>query len=211
MVWDSTIKLADIAIIFATLIGPILAVQAQKYLEARRGIAERRLTIFRTLMATRSAMLSPAHVEALNAVPVEFYGKAQKLKRINETWKLYLDHHSVNTETNDAWMQKRLDLFLDLLHNISSFLGYEFTRPQLGRDIYSPKAHDELETEQTLIRKGLAKLFNGETVLPMAVKEFPGTDTEESIANEAHLRALLVEWLEGARPVKIEASTKGTE
>ena len=76
----------SIAIIAAaTLLGPVLAVQAQKWLERGRAIKERRLTIFRTLMATRAAMLSPSHVEALNAVPVDFYGGSNKLKKINES------------------------------------------------------------------------------------------------------------------------------
>ncbi|MGY6697603.1 MAG: DUF6680 family protein [Roseinatronobacter sp.] len=166
----------SIAIIAATLFGPVLAVQAQKWLERGRTIKERRLTIFRTLMATRAAMLSPSHVEALNAVPVEFFGSGTKLKQINEAWKLYLDHHDERLAPNDVWIQKRRDLFLDLLHHMSQFLGYGFTRAQLDRDIYSPKAHGDLETDQSMIRKGIVALLNGEIALPMAVKEFPATE-----------------------------------
>ena len=76
MTFDWNIKITDIAIVFAT----ILAVQAQKYLEKGGEIKQRRAWLFRTLMATRATTLSPAHVEALNAVPIEFYGKDQKLK-----------------------------------------------------------------------------------------------------------------------------------
>jgi hypothetical protein len=79
--------MADAAIVFATIAGPVLAVQAQKWLEKSRAINDRRNQIFRVLMATRAAMLSPGFVEALNAVPVEFYGTRGKLKQINEKWK----------------------------------------------------------------------------------------------------------------------------
>ena len=151
-------------------------------------------------------MLSPGFVEALNAVPVEFYGTRGKLKQINEKWKEFLDHHAPDIPTNDAWMQKRLDLFVDLLHLISQSLGYGFTRSQLARDIYNPRAHGELENEQTIIRKGLVKLFNGETVFPMAVKEFPATVDEQTFDNQAALTKLLTEWLEGQRAVKVEQS-----
>ena len=164
--WNITLTTTDLAIICATLLGPVLAVQAQKLLERRRDIKGRRLEIFRTLMATRAAMLSPTHVEALNAVPVEFYGASGKLKHINETWKLYIDHHDERLSPNDAWGQKRMDLFLDMLHIMSQFLGYSFSKAQLGRDIYSPKAHGDLETEQTIIRKGLVGLFRGDIALP---------------------------------------------
>ena len=173
MNWDYTVKITDIAIVVAALLGPIMAVQAQKWLERSREIKERRLTIFRTLMATRAALLSSQHVEALNAVTVEFYGSGEKLRKINEAWKLYLDHFDDRLPASDAWAQKRFDLFIELLYLISQFLGYTFSRAQLGRDIYSPKAHGDFETEQAIIRKGLAQLLSGETALPLAVKELP--------------------------------------
>jgi hypothetical protein len=203
---DSPIKATDVAIVFATILGPVLAVQAQKWLERGRAVRERRDAIFRTLMATRAATLSPRHVEALNAVPVEFYGPSKKLKAINDSWKLFLDHHSDNQPASDAWWQKRSDLFLDVLHLISNFLGYNFSSSQLSRDIYNPKAHGELESEQTIIRQGLAKLFKGETVFPMAVKEFPATANEQALANQAAIQKALLEWLEGQRTVKVSGT-----
>lgn len=160
----------------ATLLGPILAIQAQKWLERSRSIKERRLAIFRTLMATRAATISPEHVQALNAVPVEFYGDSKKLKKINEAWKLYLDHHDEWLNKTDAWSQKRHDLLLDLLHRMAQFLNYDFTKAQIDRDIYSPKAHGDLATDQEVIRKGVVALLKGEISLPMAVKEFPTTE-----------------------------------
>lgn len=205
---DWTFRMADVAIVIATVSGPILAVQAQKWLERARAIKERRLAIFRTLMATRAAWLSPSYVEALNAVPVEFYGTRGKLKDINDAWKLFLDHHAGDT-TSEVWLQKRIDLFVDLLHLISQYLGYGFSRAQLERDIYSPRAHGQLETEQTLIRQGFVKLLNGEAVLPMAVKEFPATADDETLAKQADLLKLLLEWLEGQRAVKVEQEGTG--
>jgi hypothetical protein len=203
MTWDYTIKITDIAIIFATIAGPIFAVQAQKWLERGRAIQDRQNAIFRTLMATRGAMLSPGHVEALNAVPVEFYGTKGKLKAINEKWKEYLDHHAPGMVPSEAWLQKRQDLFIDLLHLVSQSLEYDFSRAQLAGNIYNPQAHGELENEQTIIRKGFVKLFNGEAALPMAVTEFPATIDEQTFNNQAALTNLLTEWLEGQRAVNI--------
>lgn len=128
MIWDHTIRITDVAIVAATLLGPVFAVQAQKWLDRHRAIVDRRVTIFRTLMATRAAVLSPGHVEALNAVPVEFYGNSKKLKEINESWKLFLDHHRPDVPVSDVWFQKRVDLFLDLHHLISQYLNYGFSR-----------------------------------------------------------------------------------
>lgn len=204
---EATFRMADAAIVAATLLGPILAVQAQKWLEKGRAINDRRNQIFRVLMATRGATLSPGHVEAFNAIPVEFYGARGKIKEINEKWKEYLDHHVPEIPKNDAWYPRRLDLFTDLLHLISQNLGYSFSRSQLARDIYNPQAHGDLEFEQTIIRKGLVKLFTGETVLPMAVKEFPATVDDQTFDNQVALTKLLTEWLEGQRAVKIEQNS----
>lgn len=195
---------ADAAIIFATLAGPVLAVQAQKWLERGRAISDRRNAIFRTLMATRGSVLSPAHVEALNAVPVEFYGTKGALKHINEAWKVLVDHHEVGVITNEAWAIKRQDLFLNVLHLISQYLGYDFSRSQLDRDIWNPKAHGDLETEQAIIRRGFVKLFNGEASLPMAVTEFPATLDDDALAAQAEIQKALLDVLRGKKGIKIE-------
>src|ERR1700748_228812 len=101
-------KAVDLAIVGATLLGPVLAVEAQKHLDRIRGVDERRRTIFKTLMATRAALLAPSHVEALNAVPVEFHGKGRALKRINDGWKEYLDHLNTKMPDDAVWDSKRV-------------------------------------------------------------------------------------------------------
>ena len=84
MTIDWTLKATDVAIVFATIVGPVLAVQAQKWLERSRAIRDRRMRIFRVLMSTRAARLSANHVEALNAISIEFYGSKGRLRAIVE-------------------------------------------------------------------------------------------------------------------------------
>ena len=107
--------------------------------------------------------------------------------------------------TGDAWMQKRIDLFIDLLLSISQFLGYKFNKPQLSRDIYSPRAHGDLENEQAIIRQGLVKLLNGETTLPMAITQFPAMNDQTTLENQAAIQNAVLEWLNGQRQVKVES------
>ena len=61
--------------ILAVLIAPILALFLSIWWNNRQEAKKRRIDIFRTLMATRTMGLSPVHVEALNRIDVEFYGK----------------------------------------------------------------------------------------------------------------------------------------
>jgi hypothetical protein len=65
----------EILTIFAIIIGPIAAVQIEKQLHRSRANWERKTSIFKTLMATRGAVLSYSHVEALNRIDLEFSDK----------------------------------------------------------------------------------------------------------------------------------------
>ena len=152
---DITLRLADIAIVFATFVGPIAAVQAQKWVERAREKNARRVTIFRTLMATRAASLSPAHVEALNAIPIEFYGRRRAYKDVVDAWRTYLDYLSVKGVDQAVWAQKRYDLFIELLLRLAISLRYKFTKVELQREVYSPMAHATIETQNDVIRAGL--------------------------------------------------------
>lgn len=202
MIFDWTIKITDIAIVVAAILGPILAVQAQKWLERNREIKQRRAWIFRTLMATRATSLSPAHVEALNAIPIEFYGNDQKLKVIINKWKAYLDHLGQDSMTIEVWEPKRHDLFVDLLHEMSVFLGYEFNRVEISKEIYSPKGHAQIETEQVVIRRGLARLLSGDLALPMDIRSFPSDPA--TLKEQEELRHLLLRWLNGKATVSVD-------
>jgi hypothetical protein len=194
MTFDWTIKITDVAIVFATILGPILAVQAQKYLERNREVKQRRAWIFRTLMATRATSLSPTHVEALNAVPIEFCGSESGLKIIIDRWKLYLDHLGKDPMAQD-WLNRRSDLMVDLLHGMATYLGYEFNKVEISNEVYSPKGHAAIETDQEIIRRGLAKLLSGELALPMDVKTFPSDP--EVLKRHVELQLALANALEG--------------
>ena len=80
--------------IFAILLGPILAVQTTRIVDIRRARRERRLHVYRVLMATRAASLSAAHVEALNSIDLEFNGSQKADVAVVRSWKAYLDHLS---------------------------------------------------------------------------------------------------------------------
>jgi len=70
--------ISDWLMISAVLTGPILAVQVQKFIESWREAKQRKIYIFKTLMATRGTTLSPRHVEALNIIDVPI-GLAPKI------------------------------------------------------------------------------------------------------------------------------------
>ena len=170
--------------VIAIVMGPILAVQAQKISELVREKRIRKVVIFKTLMATRASRVSFDHVKALNMIDIEFYGKrilgvkfqSNKYNRVTLAWKTY--HDNLNAKDDDTksktWLDKNDELFIDLLFEISGALGYDFDKIQLKRGAYSPIAHGEQEIDALTIRRSLSKILSGEEALPMKVVSMPG-------------------------------------
>ena len=187
-------RLADIAIILATLLGPVLAVQTQKWLEARREVRARRVWAFRTLMATRAARISADHVAALNSIPIEFYGRSKELNKINDLWRQYMLHLSDRDLDRNLWHMRGNDLFSNLLQEIAVNLNYRFDKTHITNEIYFPEGHNAMERDQETIRRGLADLFSGSHRLPVDICTVP-TDAE-SLKDWERIRKLLLARLE---------------
>ena len=106
--------------ILATLLGPILAVQAQKAVENYRERGRRKMFVFSQLMATRRARASGDHVTALNMIDVVFHGgkrRSTNERDVLNAWKEY--HDNLNTPFDQqgfqAWSSRGDDLFANLL------------------------------------------------------------------------------------------------
>lgn len=70
--------------ILAILLAPIIALQISSWLNKKCELEKRKLDVFRSLMATRAAGLSPIHVEALNKIDIEFSQDDKKTKAVFE-------------------------------------------------------------------------------------------------------------------------------
>jgi hypothetical protein len=154
-------------------------------------------------MATRAASLSPDHVEALNAIPIEFYGNSRTFKEVVDAWRILLDQLSQEQINMDLWVQRRQTLFVDLLAKLSVAVGFKFSRLELEREVYSPRGHAIAQGEQEVIRKGLYKLFAGESPLPLDIKSLP-VDPDVT-AKQMLLQDLLESVLKGETPIVIKA------
>ncbi len=179
-------ELKDWITILAIIIGPILAVQAQKVLETSRIKKQRRLHLFHTLMSTRASRVSNAHVSALNMIDIEFYGRhlfgvkfqTPAEKSVTNSWKNYNDqlNATYNPEQFPTWVERGDQLFITLLYCMSTALGYNFDEVQLKRDCYSPVAHGNLEQDQYQLRKALLEVLDGTRAVP--IKQFSGVEDE---------------------------------
>jgi hypothetical protein len=175
-------------VILAALAGPVLAVQAQKWVERAREGARRRDWVFTTLMATRQARLSPEHVRALNSIDLAFYGRrvlgavwrGEKAQAVIDAWRDYHSHLSPAADQrpkDDAerrgWEGRSDELFVNLLDRLARATKYRFDREHLKTGSYSPEAHGNTEMEQQAMRRLLLEVLLGERALPLQIKSWP--------------------------------------
>lgn len=198
MVFIETIRLTDILIVLATFLGPIVAIQIQKYLEERREKRNRQTWTFRILMGARGYRLSQEHVIALNLVPVDFYG----VKNVIRAWKAYRDHLTPRgQDPNESWMDKFDGLFADLLVSMATYLQYDFDKVEIQREGYAPSVHEKTENQLSEIREGVIKILKGEQALSMALP------IDENLKKEqVELVNLFSKWLKGETRVKISSN-----
>ena len=180
--------------IFALLAGPVIAVQLQKFIEKTSEAKKRKEWIFKTLMATRGALLSFDHVAALNRIDLEF-SNSNKYKKVLEAWKLYLDNLFIKTESEQAtlvWNEKNSDLLADLLYEMSRSLGYDFEKSLIKRNIYYPRGHGIIERENQLIRDKLISILEGQSSFPINISDV--ALNEEATNRQRQLQELLIEY-----------------
>ena len=175
--------LTDILVVLAIFLGPIVAVRLTRYLDDKKETRNRRLLLYRILMATRAATLSPNHIEALNSIDLEFSNEDAKDKKVRDAWKAYLDHLGDESMPADQWPTRRLDLLVELLSEIGNNVGYSFDKVHIKNAIYAPRFQGDLESDQTAIRKGVRELLDGTRNIPIVVTNLnaPIPPSEEKV------------------------------
>jgi hypothetical protein len=193
--------ISTIAVVVATVVGPIAAVQTQKWIERQTEKRRERKLVFAALMYTRATRVSTEHVQALNRIELAFY----KDKKVMAAWRLYLDIlHQVVTEENQGYILGRRDeLFVKLLYSMSSLLRYPFTETEIKNSTYRPQIHTDIENKQLQLLNWAISLAEGRQSLPVSAVVPP-----EILAAQASLAAWLKAVAEGREsiPIKVTAT-----
>jgi hypothetical protein len=167
--------ISDWLMILAVLLGPLIAVQLTRYLDRRNEEKQRKLWVFKTLMASRASTLSLPHVEALNRIDLEFHPKSRREREVLEAWKAYLDLLSDHTLPPDQWKVRQVDLLVELLHRMARVLNYDFDKTAIKNSSYAPRGYSRVEEDQAAIRQGMKDLFEGKRVVPVHLTNIPAS------------------------------------
>jgi len=166
----------NILTVVAIIVGPIAAIQIQEHLEEGRERRRRKSRVFRELMVTRSTVLSPRHVEALNGIQVEFSSREPTEKQVIDAWQNYINHLN-NHNDSSAWSAQTPELLAELLLQMAICLGYhDFNKARIKSEAYTPRYFAEIEAEQNDLRKAAVEVFRGRQQLKVAVTE-QGSET----------------------------------
>jgi hypothetical protein len=201
--------ISDTVMVFAVLLAPFLAVFAQKQIEKWRERRGTKLWIFKTLMATRRATLSPNHVQALNMIDLEFSGKSRKEREVKRIWREFLDHlgslpqdKELQRDAIQPWQSKNEDYLADLLVAMGKCFGYNFDRVYIKKGIYSPEGHAKDELENRAIRFLLLELLQGKRSIPTDTKLIPADEDAADFGKK--LQHAISEFLAGQATLPVE-------
>jgi uncharacterized protein DUF6680 len=158
--------------IIAIVVGPFLALLFQRWLDNLREKRHRQVRVFRELMITRAQRLTSRHVEALNAVPLEFRS-ARKDKKIFSAYKAYLEHLGTDaTKDSPAWIRRGGELLVELLYEMSQRLGPKLDKSRIEKEVYLPQLFNVVENEQAALRQRLLELLDGRGTRKLPVATF---------------------------------------
>jgi hypothetical protein len=142
----------------------LIALEIQKRLDEGRNRRERKLSVLRRLMTTRATDISPAHVEALNSIEVEFYATKGPDKKVLDAWRIYINHVNKPMEegsTAERWVETRKELLVNVVYEMGQSLGYDIDRVAIKNNVYYPKGQVDVEMELHALRKAALKVFTG--------------------------------------------------
>ena len=200
MKFDWTVRLTDIVMICAVIVGPILAVLAAEIYRRRKEASDRREGVFRGLMATRNATLSPHHIESLNLVDTVFHGSATKDRHVVDQWKVYLQHLGDKNYPVQSWDARRADLLHDLLQKMSVAVGYSFDLSHIKGGTYYPGGYVTTEQEIADLRKLLLKIVAGEESLKVSVLP---VNTPEALAAHQEIQSAVKQLILGHTAIPV--------
>lgn len=165
--------------ILAIILAPLVAIQVSILLEERKEAKQRRLNIFKTLMAARATPESPESIQALNMIDVEFYGKEEGSKEVVYEWKAFLDHLADESLDDEEWERKKIDLFNQLLYTMAKSLGFEFNKIYFQRAGYCPVAGGKSKEEIIEERKRITFLLSESEIPQLSAEANPHSEEME--------------------------------
>jgi hypothetical protein len=146
----------------ALVIGPMLALFAQRLLDHIREKRKQRVQLYLTVMSLRASWLHFDSMRALNSIDTIFDRASDQ--EVRSAWRSVIAHGTTKRpdgtefeEEAKAWDDRLVDLRVDLYQLLGKAVGYNHTIDYIKTQIYAPQYHIDAEIEAMMIRKQFAK------------------------------------------------------
>ena len=156
----------------AIILGPVLALLSQRYLDRLRQRKDQRLRLYFALMASRALQLSPNHVQALNSIDTVFSGDSKEDQTIREKYRAWIEQMGRDSNT-PGWAERGNDLKVELYQAIGEAVGFKFSIDYLKRQVYVPVAHSDWDTQARQIQTALSRVITADGVKVEIVEKKP--------------------------------------
>jgi hypothetical protein len=161
--------------VIAIVLGPVLALWAQRVLDHYRERKRQRTGVYFALMSTRASPLDVRHVQALNSIDVVFsrrWWRRKRDKKIRDCWHAWLAHANADSKA-EGWAERSNDLKVELYQAMGKAVGFNFDIDYLKRQAYLPAGHVDYAAQGRAIQEALAKIVtaDGMKVRIIAEKE----------------------------------------
>ncbi len=171
-------------IVAGAVMGPILAVQVQKWIERSTEAGRRKTGVFYTLMATRGERLAPVHITALNSIDLAFFGfrlfgwpvRSGAAQEVIDCWHEYHLHLSPAEDkrpstpaAHSAWAATSNELFLNLLEALAKATNHRFDRKLLRDGGYYPTGASAKADDQDALLRSMLEVFRGDRAMPFQI------------------------------------------
>lgn len=133
--------------IVALILGPVLAVALTLWREASRQERERKFSVMRLLLTTRTTAADPAFTTAVNLIPIEF----GHVPSVMTAWEAFV--HAANKQAVETGMIDQV------LKAIMLDLGFsERAASQVAREPYFAKGLGLQQAQNEAVAKGIVSL-----------------------------------------------------
>jgi Family of unknown function (DUF6680) len=170
-----------IAVVIATLSGPVLAVLVTRFIDSRTDRKRRQTDIFRALMRSRRAVLSPDYVAAFNTVEIEFAG----VRSVENAQREMLQHINTPSSQQPDWVDRFRRLQTRLLYAIATHLGYALEQLDVLEGGYVPQGWGTNEEQQQAILQALKELLSGTRTLKVEIAANTPTTNVRTLKTDA--------------------------
>ncbi len=179
------LKTGEWITIAAILVGPIAAVLAQLWIQARRQKRDQKMWVYGTLMSFRATWVAPDFVRAMNFVDVVFHKNADVRAKRKE-WLASIRNRNLDGSPIQVDWNKAEDLFAELLDLMGKELGYDFAHTEIKDTAYYPEGHEKMDRAAIELReKGLAVL-EGKANIGVVVHAPTAAPAPQSTAPAVH-------------------------